>query len=218
MMEAKEKRIRAVAFDYGGVLAHFIDKESIAKMAEAAAVDHALFDGAMWKFRQELDSGESDIITYWSAVLDHCNSPLARKPTIETLNEMDLKGFSRMNTQMIAWAKTLKVRGFFTLIISNMAEPTYQRLLAGQAWMQHFDSAVISGIIGINKPDQRIFEHAKKQLDLDAGQILFLDDLPHNVSGARRAGLHALLFSTTQRLSEELALSYPQLPLDGLDS
>ncbi|MDY0289576.1 MAG: HAD-IA family hydrolase [Sphaerochaeta sp.] len=84
--------------------------------------------------------------------------------------------------------------------------------------MKHFDDAVISGIIGINKPDQRIFEHASQRLDLAAGQILFLDDLPHNVAGAREAGLEALLFSTTQRLSEELAVSYPQLPLDGLDS
>lgn len=217
-MEAKEVNIRAVAFDYGGVLAHFIDKQSIAKMAEAAAVDHAAFDASLWKFRQELDSGEYDTTTYWSAVLDHCNSPLARKPTIGTLNEMDLKGFSRMNRQMVAWARTLKEQGFVTLIISNMAEPTYQRLIAGQPWMKHFDDAVISGIIGINKPDQRIFEHASQRLDLAAGQILFLDDLPHNVAGAREAGLEALLFSTTQRLSEELAVSYPQLPLDGLDS
>jgi len=89
--------IRAVAFDYGGVLAYFIDEESVSKMADVAQVDFNSFDSAVWKFRHGLDSGEYDNTRYWTTVLDHCNSPVPRESIIDTLVEMDLTGFSRMN-------------------------------------------------------------------------------------------------------------------------
>ena len=210
--------IRTVAFDYGGVLAYFIDKHAIREMADVAQVDFETFNSSMWKFRQELDSGEYDNIRYWNLVLERCNSPLPKASIIEKLVEMDLRGFSRMNQGMLRWADTLKKHGFGTIIISNMSEPTYQRLIAPQPWLKHFDAAVISGIIGINKPDRRIFEHATEQARLDASEILFLDDLPHNIAGAKQAGLHALLFSNTSTLAEELEKHFPNLPTEGLDS
>ncbi|MBI9094702.1 MAG: HAD family phosphatase [Sphaerochaeta sp.] len=216
-MEKKYPEIRAVAFDYGGVLSYFIDKKSIREMADVAHVDCNTFESGMWKFRQELDSGECDTICYWTAVLDYCNSEVPRQSIIETLVEMDLKGFSRMNQSMICWADTLKKHGFGTAIISNMSEPTYQALIVHQPWMRHFDVIVISGIIGSNKPDHRIFKYAIERMHLDAAEILFLDDLSHNVAGAQSAGMHSLQFSTTHTLSEELQAYYPNLPVEGLN-
>lgn len=215
-MKTEYPNIRAVAFDYGGVLAYFIDKESIKAMADLVGVDYTPFHTNMWKFRQELDSGEYDNTQYWSRVLAGCNAEVPRASLVETLVEMDLKGFSKMNTNMLAWVETLKKQGFITLIISNMAEPTYQSLVAPQPCMQYFDAAIISCIIGINKPDQRIFKHAIEHVRLDAAEILFLDDLPHNVTGAQEAGLHSLVFSNTDQLARDLALSYPNLPREGL--
>ena len=121
-----------------------------------------------------------------------------------------------MNQNMIAWAKTLKKQGVGTLIISNMAESTYHSLIANQPWVQHFDDAVISGIIGINKPDQRIFAHAVERMCLDASEILFLDDLTHNVASAKEGGMHALEFSNTHQLAQELTAHFPTLPVEGL--
>ena len=187
-------------------------------MADVAQVDSTLFETGMWKFRQELDSGEYDNTRYWTLVLDYCSSVVPRQSIIETLVAMDIKGFSRMNQGMLRWAKTLQEHGFGRIIISNMSEPTYQSLIRSQQWMQHFDATVISGIIGINKPDHRIFEHALEVLHLDAAEVLFLDDLPHNIVGAHAAGLHALQFSNTLTLSEELTTYYPNLPVEGLDS
>ncbi len=214
----KYPNIRSVAFDYGGVLAYFIDEQGLREMASVAQVPYEEFNSGMWAFRKELDSGEYDNTHYWTLVLDSCNSGAPREACIATLVEMDLEGFSRMNQGMLRWSEVLKQHGFGTLIISNMAEPTYQRLVANQEWMQYFDAAIISGIVGINKPDRRIFDHAVASMHLDASEVLFLDDLSHNVEGAQAAGLHALLFSDTHSLSKDLAVYYPNLPVDGLES
>jgi putative hydrolase of the HAD superfamily len=215
-MRTNHPNIRAVAFDFGGVLAYFIDKHSIAEMAGVAGVGYEPFNTSMWKFREGLDSGEYDNLYYWTLVLDDCNSTVSRKGLVETLVEMDVQGFSRMNQKLLAWAKTLKKQGFGTLIISNMAETTYQSLIANQPWLGHFDAVVISGIIGINKPDQRIFTHAVERMHLDAAEILFLDDLSHNVASAKEGGLHALVYSDTTQLAQDLTAHFPILPVDEL--
>ncbi len=208
--------IRAVAFDYGGVLAAFISKESVAKMAEFAKVDYPSFNTSMWKFRNELDSGEYNNTQYWTAVLDECNSPIEKEAHIDTLVEMDLDGFSMMNKNMLSWAKELKLSGITTLIISNMATSTYEALMVKHEWMNYFDEVVISGIIHINKPDSRIFNLAVERAQVHAHEMLFIDDVAHNVEGAKKAGLQALHFTTTTNLAKDVETQFSNLPLKGL--
>ena len=47
-------------------------------------------------------------------------------------------------------------------------------------------------LLGILKPDPRAFGRAAGELGLAADQIVFLDDMPANVEGARQAGLIAV--------------------------
>jgi FMN phosphatase YigB (HAD superfamily) len=45
--------------------------------------------------------------------------------------------------------------------------------------------------LGLAKPSTAFFEHIATDLELAPDQMLFLDDQPRNVAGARSAGLHA---------------------------
>lgn len=53
------------------------------------------------------------------------------------------------------------------------------------------DGAYFSCDIGVAKPSVAFFEHIVTDLGLAPGQLLFLDDQPKNVAGARSAGLKA---------------------------
>jgi HAD superfamily hydrolase (TIGR01509 family) len=53
------------------------------------------------------------------------------------------------------------------------------------------DGAYYSCDIGVAKPSVAFFEYVIADLGLQPGQMLFLDDQPNNVAGARAAGLHA---------------------------
>jgi putative hydrolase of the HAD superfamily len=51
-----------------------------------------------------------------------------------------------------------------------------------------------SGDVGVMKPDRRIFDAALALLELDAGDVWYVGDMPAiDVVGARRAGLHPIL-------------------------
>ena len=50
------------------------------------------------------------------------------------------------------------------------------------AW---FEGIVISGEVGVNKPDRRIFDHLVEQFDIEPEGTLFIDDSPANIDAAR---------------------------------
>jgi putative hydrolase of the HAD superfamily len=55
-----------------------------------------------------------------------------------------------------------------------------------------FDAVVISGEIGMRKPNRDIYEHAAKSVSLPPEECVFVDDFRVNVEGARAAGMTAI--------------------------
>jgi epoxide hydrolase-like predicted phosphatase len=56
-----------------------------------------------------------------------------------------------------------------------------------------FDAVVISGDVGMRKPEQAIFLHAADALGLAPGSCVFIDDLEANVAAAAECGMTGLL-------------------------
>lgn len=52
-----------------------------------------------------------------------------------------------------------------------------------------FDVSVYSCDVGAAKPERAFYERAVALIDADPGEVLFVDDRPGNVEGARAAGL-----------------------------
>lgn len=57
-----------------------------------------------------------------------------------------------------------------------------------------FDGCVLSGPIGLNKPDRAIYAHLCDTYSLLPEETLFIDDSPINIAGARDYGIHGYLF------------------------
>jgi putative hydrolase of the HAD superfamily len=61
-----------------------------------------------------------------------------------------------------------------------------------QEHLKLFDVIVDASLTGVLKPDPRAFRQGAEALGLPAEQIVFLDDMPWNVEGARQAGMTAV--------------------------
>jgi putative hydrolase of the HAD superfamily len=55
-----------------------------------------------------------------------------------------------------------------------------------------FDATVISGEVGMNKPEPEIFELACERLGVEPGECVFVDDLRENCAGAEAVGMTAV--------------------------
>ena len=64
--------------------------------------------------------------------------------------------------------------------------------VARQEHLKLFDVIVDASLTGVMKPDPRAFRGGAEALGLPLGQIVFLDDMPWNVEGARQAGMTAV--------------------------
>lgn len=84
-------------------------------------------------------------------------------------------------------------RRYGIAILSNTNELHWQRIGAEFGLLECCDHAFASHLLGMMKPDPRIFEYVIDALDSAPDCILFLDDNPENVTSARALGMQAEL-------------------------
>ena len=96
----------------------------------------------------------------------------------------------------------LKSRGFPLYAVTNMSTEGFQQTRSQYPFLRLFDGVVVSGSIGLAKPDPKIFQHLLTQFDLNPKETLFLDDKSSNVQGALDAGLYAERFDNPRQLEK----------------
>jgi len=90
--------------------------------------------------------------------------------------------------------RTLRAAGLGTALLSNSwGCDEYPRA----DFPGLFDAVVISGEVGMRKPEKGIFLHAAQALGLDPTECVFIDDIAHNVAAATACGMTGVLHTDT---------------------
>jgi 2-haloacid dehalogenase len=101
--------------------------------------------------------------------------------------------------------RDLRSAGVRCYALSNMEPEMFARRRARFSFFDLFDGWVISGIEGVVKPEQKIFEILLTRYQLRPAETVFIDDQPRNVAAAAELGVAAILFTTAAQLRQELA-------------
>ena len=102
---------------------------------------------------------------------------------------------------MIAAVRAARASGLATALVSNSwGLGIYDRSLVWEL----FDAVVISGEVGLRKPDPPIFLLAAERLGLEPAECAMVDDLPWNVSAAGALGMAGVLHHEAGRTVAEL--------------
>ena len=72
------------------------------------------------------------------------------------------------------------------------------------AFLDYFDDRIISGQVGVAKPDAAIFEMARDRFSVEPSTTMFIDDGQRNVDAAKAVGFQALLFQSPDQLRRDL--------------
>jgi putative hydrolase of the HAD superfamily len=102
--------------------------------------------------------------------------------------------------EMVDIVAQLKATGVRTGLLSNSWGNTYPR--AG--WDDLFDVVVISGEVGMRKPESEIFVYAADLLGVPLTECVFVDDLSPNVEAAQALGFRAILHRSYADTRDEL--------------
>jgi putative hydrolase of the HAD superfamily len=110
-------------------------------------------------------------------------------------------GGLRPDEEMLTAVRRARAAGIRTGLISNsMGAGRYDR----STFAELFDGVVISGEVGMHKPQAEIFLLGAERAGVEAGECVFVDDLRQNCEGAEAVGMTAVLHRGAARTVPEL--------------
>lgn len=99
----------------------------------------------------------------------------------------------RPDESMVGAVQTAHRAGLKTGLISN----SWGLGIYDRAPIDLFDAAVISGEVGLHKPQPEIYLLASERLGVEPHECVFVDDLRENCDGAEAVGMTAVLHRET---------------------
>lgn len=88
----------------------------------------------------------------------------------------------------------------YKLAIVSDAWPSLMDVYREQKIADYFDCFVISSMIGMSKPHEKMFTTALEELAVSAANAVFIDDNLNNCIGAMKLGIHSILLCRNKYL------------------
>jgi HAD superfamily hydrolase (TIGR01509 family) len=104
----------------------------------------------------------------------------------------------------VALLRRLRAAGKRVYALSNFAHETFALAERNHDFLGEFDDRVISGHVGVVKPEPRIYQILFERVGRPASELLFIDDSAPNVRAAEALGMPAIHFTPGVDLEREL--------------
>ena len=99
-------------------------------------------------------------------------------------------------------ALDLKKKGKKIYILSNFPGDQFDNFMKQNKFLNEFDDMIISGKVGLKKPDKKIYELAIKKFGCDPNKTLFIDDRPENTEAAQNLGINIITLDDPGKLKD----------------
>lgn len=197
--------------DWGGVLTTDINS-SVRRWADRHAVDLSAYADVMRSWLgpegeleaminpiHALERGEIEVPHFEDVLAGELSRRSGTSVAAEGLLARMFDEFEHAH-DMNALVRRARETGIRTALLSNSWGDFYPRDL----WEGMFDVVVISGEVGMRKPDADIFHLTLDRMGMDAAECVFVDDLPHNITAAVDLGITGVRHVTYDETLTEL--------------
>ena len=180
-------RIEAILFDLGNVVVEVDFRRTFRHWAERSGAPEAIFH-ERWSeddaYRAH-ETGSLEFDDYVAAMTERLGITMSREAWESGWNDVFVGPYPGVQDALSALTDRLPLYAF------TNTNPTHEAVWRARypGALVHFEDIFVSSTIGLRKPDQAAFEWVVAAMDTAPERILFLDDNPANVAGARRAGL-----------------------------
>ena len=179
---------RAVLFDLGGVVVgsplHAIARYEREQGIAPGAINRVVVDTGPEGAWSRLERGELTLAQFYQA-FDHDCAAAGHCISARDLMVLVAEA-TEPRPAMLAAIARIRARGLLAAAVTNnwIAEDEGTGVLR-----PYFDLFVESAVVGIRKPDARIFTLACAQLAIAPAEAVFLDDIGRNLKAARALGM-----------------------------
>lgn len=209
--------INTIIFDLGGVLLN-LDLQRSMESFGALGLDAkswftnesrensaggALCEGIVAsKITDLYQTGKITTEEFLSEVLKGCRKGTTTKEVAAAWNAMLLD----IPMKKLDVLKRLRRTGYKVYMLSNTNEEHWQYIEKNffpESVTNYFDGVYMSQVLGMAKPDKRVFEHVLKDIGAEAEDCLYVDDTASNCEAAASLGFHAFNVEPNSMWNEE---------------
>jgi epoxide hydrolase-like predicted phosphatase len=104
---------------------------------------------------------------------------------------------------LVTYTEKLRLLGYRVACLSNGSHEWTLQVINEHGLEHLFEQVILSGDLGIVKPDPEIYLQALRQLGVQPPQVIFIDDRKANVDAAEALGIRSLVFTDTPSLIED---------------
>jgi epoxide hydrolase-like predicted phosphatase len=198
-MASENGRYRGLLIDWGGVLT----SDVFESFRAFCALEGLAPDAVERPFRESggcrdlLIDFETGAVSEEEFELQF--APLLGVPAASLIDR--LFAGSGPDDDMVEAVRRARAAGVRTGLVSNSwGTRRYPRAVLAEL----FDGVVISGEVGIRKPDPEIYELGAERIGLEPGACVFVDDLPFNLTPAADLGIATVHHQTAAETIGEL--------------
>lgn len=196
--------IRAVIFDFGGVLYHQPDMKMARRLQVMLGLKNDQFISAV--LASPNDSEFVAAVMVGNIPEQEVWDMLAKrwKVKVDLINMLrqTLMSRNRLNKELAGFLAGLRPQ-YKTAILSNAGTDARRTFTEIFGLNQVVDEMIISAEERVAKPDARIYQITLDRLQMTPEEVVFLDDLVENVEAARLFGIRAVHFqSNLQAITE----------------
>lgn len=201
--------VDALVFDWGGVMTVSVP-EFVGAWLHAEAIDREVYGRIMrdWMGRDALPDNPVARLETGELTVAEFERLLAAELITTSGATVEQDGLLRRmfggatpDPAMVELVRKARAAGLHTALLSNSWGEGYPSDLL----IELFETVVISGRIGLRKPDQAIYRHTLDQIGVPAERAVFFDDAPVNVEAAQAVGMHAFRHTTADATRAALA-------------
>lgn len=195
--------IKGIIFDLGGVIAPYgmLEREAEFISNEFGVPKEDAIKAIKDSNYNLPELGREDSFAFWRRVYAQLGINASDEDVRASLQSWADR-VAIISGPMLALVDELRESYKIGLLSNTSVE--YTSAVKDRGFWAHFDDAVFSYKVGLRKPDPAIYRLAAERLGFPPEQLVFVDDLPANIEGAREVGMRGIVFENIGQLKEAL--------------
>ncbi|SKA86787.1 putative hydrolase of the HAD superfamily [Agreia bicolorata] len=189
---------KVVVFDYGEVISYSPSEADRQALMSIARVPEDLFWPPYWANRDALDGGTLSIRDYWLEIARHAGVEFSES-RIQQLWIADYRSWLSVNPDTYDILVALRDGRTRIALLSNAGFDFGDYFRRGPMGAL-FERVFVSAEMGRLKPESAIYLEVLRELDIEAHDMIFIDNKAVNIDGAAELGIDGHVFTTAQLL------------------
>lgn len=193
------KKIEKVIFDLGKVIVKFNPRNLFNKIFNTSEeIDFFFKNICTWEWHTQQDLVYDTKSATLKKIKEHPNFKYAIEAFYGRFQEM-IVGIYEENLKI---ALDLKTKGIPILILSNFPGKEFDIFASKNNFINQFNDMIISGKVGLKKPDPEIYKLCIKKFNCNPEKTLFIDDRLENTRAAQKLNFKTITLDNPYKLKE----------------